>query len=284
MKNTLSAVMLFLALFSGNIDILSADTIAKTTEARAAEHAWLGITLAPVPQVLSRQLGKLIPPGQGVVVEAVSPDSPAARGGIKRWDILLAMGNQKLYSPQQLAELVAASKPGKAVHFTLIRNGEQKTADITLGSAPTLSQPYSGWGFEHPQRRFDTGHYRPWRLLPPEMMPPEFAVPEPAHVMEQFEVITIRKLDNDRYHVAIEFLDKNGEKKQFVVEGSYDDVRKQIANNEELPESRKNSLLNALKKNPDELLPDGFTGFPVLPPVPAMPHFDEFFGYPDSWF
>ncbi len=276
--------MLLLALLTGGISIVSAETIAQTTETQPAQRGWLGITLAPVPQGLSQQLGKQVPPGQGVMVEAVSPNSPAARAGIKRWDILLAMGDQKLYAPRQLAALVASRKPGESISFTLIRGGEKKTANIKLGHAPTRTQPDAALGFGYPHPYPGARHFQPWQMLPPDMLPPGFSAPKTAHVMEQFEAITIRKLGDGRYHAAIEFLDDHGEKKSFVAEGTYDEVREQIANNQDLPESRKNSLLNALKKNPDELLPDGFSGFPVLPPLPAMPRFDEFFDRQGSWF
>ncbi len=284
MKKINLALVLLVILLTGGISTVSAETIAQTTEAQPAQRGWLGITLAPVPQVLSQQLGKLLPPGQGVMVEAISPNSPAARAGIKRWDILLAMGDQKLYAPRQLAELVASRKPGENVTFTLVRSGKQQTVNIKIGHAPTVVQPDAAWGFGYPHPYPGPRHFRPWRMLPPDMSPPGFSAPQTVHVMEQFEAITIRKLGDGRYHAAIEFLDDNGEKKSFVVEGTYDEVREQIANNQDLPDSRKNSLLNALKKNPDALLPDGFSGFPVLPPLPAMPHFDEFFGRPDSWF
>ena len=72
---------------------------------------WLGIAPGHVPRALFDQLKQIIPPGQGVLVKNVIPDSPAARAGIRTNDVLLAYGNQKLYSAQQLAGLVRADRP-----------------------------------------------------------------------------------------------------------------------------------------------------------------------------
>ena len=280
MKKSIGVLAIAAALGIGFAAPSHAETVAQTTEAPGAERPWLGITLGDVPRALSRQLGKLIPDGQGVMIEGVSPNSPAAQAGLRRWDVLLAMDGQKLYSPQQLAALVAKRKPGSEVTFQLVREGRLETVKARIGGSPELSRVRPGWR-HHPA---EPPRFRPWRLMPHADIP---GLPrqQSVNVMEQFEAISIRKLGDDRYRAEIEFLDDNGEKRKFSVEGTYDEVRKQIADNPDLPEQRKNSLLNALKMNPDVLLPDELEGFPLLPPpMPPMPRFDELFDLPDSWF
>src|SRR5436309_3222151 len=51
--------------------------------------ASLGLTLGKVPEALYAQVPPL-PKNQGVLVEAVEPNSPAWRGGLRRFDIILA--------------------------------------------------------------------------------------------------------------------------------------------------------------------------------------------------
>ncbi len=267
-----------LALGMGSGVMAETRTLARTTEAPGAQQAWLGVTLGSVPKALAHQLGRALAEGQGIIVEAVSPNSPAARAGIEPWDVLLSVDGEKLYSPQQLAARVRASKPGSKKRFELLREGKKRTVTVELGSSPQLSPDYPGWKAQPPA----WPHHRPWRLLPPEMAVPGIYRPDSVNVMEQFEAISIRKLGDDHYKAEIEFLDDTGEKRKFSVEGGYDEVREQIANNPDLPAQRKNSLLNALRTNPDVLLPDAFSGFPALPPMPRM--FEEFFRDPDSWF
>ncbi len=280
MKKSIGVLVIAATLGIGFTAPAVAETVAQTTEAPGAQRPWLGVTLSSVPRALSRQLGKLIPDGQGVMIEGVSPNSPAARAGLEPWDVLLTMNGQKLYSPQQLAALVAKSKPGSEVTFQLVREGRLETVKARLGGSPELSRVRPGWR-HHPT---EPPRFRPWRIMPPHADIPGLPRQESINVMEQFEAISIQKLGNDRYRAEIEFLDDNGEKRKFSAEGNYDEVRKQIADNPDLPEQRKNSLLNALKMNPDVLLPDEFGSFLLPPPMPPMPRFDEFFDLPDSWF
>lgn len=255
----------------------TADTIAQTTQASENQRAWLGVSLAPVPAALSHQLQSILENGQGVLVEAVSPDSPAAKAGLQRWDLLLKLNDQKLYSPQQLASLIETFKPGDRIGLELVRDGKLQKVTATLGGAREPNDLGAMWQRGYPEPpRFRPPHFRErWFNLP------DFDHGEATHVMEAFEEISVRKLGDDHYIVKLRFLDNNGEQQSFSVEGSYEEVRRQILTNTSLPEQKKNALLNALKLNPDTLLPDELPGFPLMPP---LPRFDEFFRRPDSWF
>jgi len=92
--------------------------------------------------------------------------------------------------------------------------------------------------------------------------------------MQQFESISINKTGDGKVRAEVTF-DNNGDKKEFTFEGKYDEVRKQIQETKELPEDKKNSLLNALKNNPKQLIPNDFIkGFQ------QMPAFNSFFNDP----
>ncbi len=117
-----------------------------------AQRTWLGVALSPVPEGLSRQLGEVIPARQGVMVRSVSPDSPAQKAGIQAFDIILNYGDQKLYSAEQLAGLVATDTANKEVTLGVVRNGVRKDINVTLGShslstAPMTRHPM--FGFNH---------------------------------------------------------------------------------------------------------------------------------------
>src|SRR5262249_59191177 len=63
---------------------------------------YLGVLISPVPEVLYDQLPQL-PPGQGVVVTHVLPDSPAAQAMLRRHDILLAYADEKIRDCEHFA-------------------------------------------------------------------------------------------------------------------------------------------------------------------------------------
>ncbi|MBS0660220.1 MAG: PDZ domain-containing protein [Verrucomicrobia bacterium] len=92
--------------------------------------SFLGVVTVPAAGALSEQLG--LPPGFGLVVENVVPDSPAAAAGLKRYDILKTAGDQKLVSPDQLAALVRATKDGEEMTLTLLRKGKEEKVTAKL--------------------------------------------------------------------------------------------------------------------------------------------------------
>jgi membrane-associated protease RseP (regulator of RpoE activity) len=121
----------------GNVTrVIGDDEDAPLPEGLAAPDrlAFLGVsTSEPHP---SLRLHLDIEDGVGVVVDAVVPDSPAAAAGITAGDILVAIDEVALNSPEGLADKIRARKPGDKVKVQLIRKGTQTTVILDLGQAP----------------------------------------------------------------------------------------------------------------------------------------------------
>ena len=234
--------------------------------------AWLGVMLGSVPEALSRQLVDIIPNRQGVMVQSVLPDSPAQKAGIKAFDIILSYDEDKIFSIEQLNKLVVSDEVDNKVIITLVSNGIKKDVTVMLGSrslntAPTTRYPFA-YNHQHITPNF------PGFMLGLKMpSPPESS--ETSNVMQQFESIRIQTLSDDQYRAEVDYQEYGKEKKQFVFEGKYDEVIQQITSNKELPESKKNSLLNALKNNPNWLIPDNFFDFLQIPPMPSFYRYFE---------
>lgn len=97
---------------------------------RMEKSAYLGLGIRPADEVLSEQLG--LPKGSGMVVEFVEPDSPAAKAGVKRHDVLAKLNDQILFNQPQLVALVHTFKAGDAVTLTLIHEGKAAPVQVTL--------------------------------------------------------------------------------------------------------------------------------------------------------
>jgi hypothetical protein len=91
---------------------------------------FLGVETHPTDATLAEQLG--LAKGTGLVVRAVSPDSPAT-AVLKKNDILLKLDDQVLIEQRQLAVLVRNHQEGDEVTLTYIRGGKQATARVKLG-------------------------------------------------------------------------------------------------------------------------------------------------------
>ena len=74
------------------------------------EGTYLGVLFASVPDVVYDQVPQL-DRNRGVVVSYVIPDSPAAKAGLRRNDILLQYDDHKLRDCEQLAHLIRDDKP-----------------------------------------------------------------------------------------------------------------------------------------------------------------------------
>jgi hypothetical protein len=86
--------------------------------------------------------------GEGITVNHVAADSPAAKAGILEHDILIRMEDQILVEPQQLKTLVKMRKPGDQVKVTLLRKGEQKEVTLTLAETEEREINWPAWNLE----------------------------------------------------------------------------------------------------------------------------------------
>lgn len=156
---------------------------------------WLGIGCSALPPALRAQLD--LPEKQGVLVEAVVPESPAAKAGIQPNDILLRAGETALTQPRDLVEAINATKDG-AMKIELLRAGKPKTLEATPTKRPEnarLQSPgmpapgdreamekwmqgmWSGGDAQHPPMRFRFFH--PGAIVPQDVLVP---VPLPANM------------------------------------------------------------------------------------------------------
>jgi len=99
---------------------------------------WLGIACRPVTDALRAHVD--VPEGHGVAVLNVVPDSPAAKAGIERHDILLKADGKKVAKPLDLVKAVEAAE-GKEMTLELLREGKSKTLKATPQPRPEAAPP-----------------------------------------------------------------------------------------------------------------------------------------------
>ncbi len=94
------------------------------------EVAWLGVSTEEAPDALSAQLG--LQAGDGLVVLFVQADSPAAKAGLEKNDVLVQLGDQLLVHPGQFRKLVRRQKEGDKIKLIFFHNGKKQTTSATL--------------------------------------------------------------------------------------------------------------------------------------------------------
>ena len=106
------------------------------------EVAWLGVSTEEAPDAVSSQLG--LHSGDGLVVIFVQPESPAAKAGVKKNDVLVEMGDQLLVHPGQLRKLVRRQKEGDTVNLTLYRSGKKQALAAKLSKTTERADAMDG--------------------------------------------------------------------------------------------------------------------------------------------
>lgn len=99
--------------------------------------AWLGVSLSHPPAALLKQL-KI---KNGLVVDEVVPDSPAAAAGVKPLDIIEKLDDQLLINPAQLEALVRMHNSGDSVQLTILHEGDRSTVTAKLAEHDVLAMP-----------------------------------------------------------------------------------------------------------------------------------------------
>lgn len=75
----------------------------------------------------------------GVVVNSVRPDTPAARGGFQAGDIVVEFDGETVRSVRQFRRLVEETRPGHEVKVTVVRDRSRRALTVTPEPAPAAS-------------------------------------------------------------------------------------------------------------------------------------------------
>ncbi len=84
---------------------------------------------------------------QGAVIRSVADDSPAAAAGLKEGDVITAIDEEPVSSPQDLIETIAQHKPGDTIKLTVLGadEEEERQVEVTLAEHPEMAgQAYLG--------------------------------------------------------------------------------------------------------------------------------------------
>lgn len=96
---------------------------------------WLGCDFAKPDPTAIAQLPSL-PPGMGLVVRRVFPDSPAETSKIEMMDVIWKFDDQMIVNQSQLATLLNLKRPGDNANLTLFRAGKSVEIRVILAAIP----------------------------------------------------------------------------------------------------------------------------------------------------
>lgn len=76
---------------------------------------------------------------QGIIVNEVAADGPAAEAGIQVKDVIVAVNNKPAVSVLETMDQVAEIRPGSVVPMEIIRDGRKLTIQVTIQEYPATS-------------------------------------------------------------------------------------------------------------------------------------------------
>jgi serine protease Do len=108
------------------------DRAGTLARGESAQPPRLGVSIAPnhVARRLRRAVG--LPDADGLLVRDVAEDSPAARAGITRGDLIVGPAGHPVRTADDLFDALKAT-PGGTIELNLIRGTDEVTTVVTLG-------------------------------------------------------------------------------------------------------------------------------------------------------
>ena len=99
-------------------------------------RGWIGVSILPV----TKDMEKVLKTDKGALINGVTPDLPAAKAGLKRWDVIVNIDGEPISSNKDLMFKIADTKPGTKVNFGIIRDGKAKTIAVKIGEKKPLEE------------------------------------------------------------------------------------------------------------------------------------------------
>lgn len=110
------------------------------------DYAWLGVQMADVTATNASALGLDVT--SGALVTDVVSGGPAADAGLKGGtaasetatptggDVITAIDGSAVSNAGDVIRAIGTKRPGDTIALTIIRNGDEQTVDVTLGTRP----------------------------------------------------------------------------------------------------------------------------------------------------
>ena len=93
-------------------------------------RGWLGVMIQKITPELAKSFG--LSQSEGALVGDVIPDGPAAKGGVKRGDVIVMFDGQQVKDMEDLPKIVAATRPNSVVDVEVIRDGSRMTLSVSI--------------------------------------------------------------------------------------------------------------------------------------------------------
>ena len=122
--------------FAVPVDLVR-NVMTQLKDKGSVTRARLGVYFQELTPKLASALG--VKASEGAVVTEIVPDGPAAKSGLQKDDVIVAM-NGKDIDGRSLRNAVGSMSPGSSINLKVLRNGAERNFTITLDRMPEDTQ------------------------------------------------------------------------------------------------------------------------------------------------
>lgn len=108
--------------------------VAELQEKGTVSRGWLGVAIQPVTPEVAESLGLSKP--AGALIATVTPDSPAAKAGLRQGDVVTAFDGKPVASPRELSRSVADAETGDRGTLQVWRDNREIEVSVRIGEMP----------------------------------------------------------------------------------------------------------------------------------------------------
>lgn len=110
---------------------LAKDMLPQLATKGMVTRGWLGVAIQDITPELAKSFN--LTEEKGALIAEVYPDSPAAKAGIQRGDVVTEFNGKKVEDPASLAMAVGSVQPGTETDVKVLRGGKETTLKVKLG-------------------------------------------------------------------------------------------------------------------------------------------------------
>ena len=110
------------------------DIVGELQKTGEVTRPWLGIAFSEITREVQEYFS--LDNQDGVVVIEVYKDSPAAKAGLKPYDIIKEIDQKKVKSTSEVSEMIKNKEVGDKIMFKVIRNGQSNIVFGRIGEKP----------------------------------------------------------------------------------------------------------------------------------------------------
>ena len=100
-------------------------------------RGWLGVAIQPLDSDMARALN--LPENSGVLVSDVTKDTPAAKAGVRRGDVIMSVDDHKVRTTGELRNSIATAGVNRTVRLKILRDGKEVQLNVALAEMPSKS-------------------------------------------------------------------------------------------------------------------------------------------------